>query len=343
MTTAPAPLPPCTLRRDRGRAGFLALVVAGLASLSPGCAVRPAADAPRAALAISPAIEARYASPGPTAAPTVRVVAHTRAFTRAEIELAPRLGPDPKPWELPPIRCVWVRPHAAGAHRCPAVVISPILGDDTLFVAGIADRCGREGWHAVIVRRGEVDYDPRFGLEQVEDRLRSAVARQREVVDWLVARADVDAGRVAAFGISAGGIQAAMSLGSDPRYAAGVIALAGGPLADVFVDTEEGDIRRPLEAAMRATGLSRDAMRARMHGVIRTDPVLLAPHVAADRVLLVIATKDRSVPTVTGERLHGALGRPAVIRVPLGHYGTILALPFLTSRAFEFLRDRLRT
>lgn len=280
-------------------------------------------------------------SPGAPHLPEVLTVGRTRVATRSEVTLAPRLGPSPRPWERPPIRCLWVRPHVADARRCPVVVISPILGDDTLFVDGVAERCAREGWHGVIVRRGEVAYDPRFGVEQVEDRLRSSVARQREVVDWLVHRADVDPGRVAAFGISAGGIQTAMSLGSDPRYVAGVVALAGGPLADVFLDTEEGDIRRPVGEALRATGLSRDALRARMHEVIRTDPVLLAPYVDPDRVLLVIATKDHSVPTVTGERLHRALGEPAVIRVPLGHYGTILALPFLTSRAFEFLRRRL--
>lgn len=316
-------------------------ILVALASLGPGCAVRPPAPGGRATRPIPPEISTRYASPGPVAVPSVRVVATTSLFTRAEVELAPRLGPAPKPWELPAIRCLWVRPLAADARRCPVVVISPILGDDTLFVADVADRCAREGWHGVVVRRGEVDYDPRFGPEQVEDRLRSSVRRQREVVDWLLSRADVDPARLAAFGISAGGIQTAMSLGSDHRYAAGVIALAGGPLADVFMDTEEGDIRRPVDVALRATGLSRAAMRARMRELVLTDPVLLAPHVPTDHVLLVIATKDHSVPTVTGERLYEALGRPAVIRVPLGHYGTIVALPFLTARAFEFLRARL--
>ena len=157
MTTAPAPAAP-TIRSERPRVPHLraAAVLCGLALLGPACAVRPASPAPPPARAIPPEVLARYASPGAPAAPTVRTVARTRAFTRSEVELAPRLGPAHKPWEAPPIRCLWVRPHVADARPCPVVVISPILGDDMLFVDGVADRCAREGWHGVIVRRGEV-------------------------------------------------------------------------------------------------------------------------------------------------------------------------------------------
>ena len=64
-----------------------------------------------------------------------------------------------------------------------------------------------------------------------------------------------------------------------------------------------------------------------MQGVIRTDPVKLAPYVARDNVLMLIARFDHSVPTRYQLRLWRALGKPRADFVPLGHYTSILALP----------------
>ena len=77
-----------------------------------------------------------------------------------------------------------------------------------------------------------------------------------------------------------------------------------------------------------------------MRASIRSDPLRLAPYIDRGRVLMVIARFDRSVGTRNSVRLWNALGRPAVINLPLGHYSSILALPYLHGRALLFFRGQ---
>jgi dienelactone hydrolase len=244
--------------------------------------------------------------------------------------------------ELQPIRMTWYRPVRIDAERGPrpAVIVSPILGSSTDFVADFAAAFARRGWHALLVRRLKVDYDPDRGLEQVEEGLAIAVSRQVQALDWLLGRPDVDPTKIASFGISAGGITGAMVAGVDRRYVAHVMLLAGGPLADVLVDSDEKGLRELTARAMARTGLTKEELRERLRGLIRTDPVLLAPRVDPQRVLLVIARYDQSVPARYGERLCEALGFPRTRRLPLGHYTSVLALPFVRGETVAFLAER---
>ncbi len=312
-----------------------------------GCAVVPARDAPRA---IEPqggagsqgGVDPAYARPGPVPAATIALEATGRDFERCDVSLPSKAPPGAPPEAAAPIRMRWWRPVRAstGPARRPAVVIAPILGSETAFVTSFAERFAREGWHALVVFRPEVVYDPKRPLSQVEARIADGVTRRVEALDWLLARDDVDGSRIASFGISAGGIEGALVAGVDRRYVAHVMGLAGGPLADVFVDSEEDDIRRETDVAVRAVGVSREELRERLRLGIRTDPVALAARVDPDAVLLVLARLDRSVPTRCGLALRDALGRPATIFLPLGHYASVLFLPFVEPRVVDFLRRR---
>ena len=289
---------------------------------------------------LPPALATYYEVPGAVPAAREAVVKLNRAYDVLEVELPPRARPGAAPEAAGPIRMQWYRPKV-GPGRHPAVVISPILGSDTLFVASSAERFAHAGWHALIVRRPEIAYDEARPLGQVEERLWAAVTRQVQALDWLLTRDDVDASRVASFGVSAGGIQNAMVAGIDDRYVAHVLGLTGGPLADVFADTTEKDLRKLFDRGMAQQGVGRDVLRERLRAAIRTDPIALAPYVPRDKVLLVLARRDKSVPTREGMRLYEALGRPETVFLPMGHYGSILALPFVQSRAVEFLRTHL--
>jgi hypothetical protein len=304
------------------------------------CASRPARTGPREVAFVPPEVAAYYDAPGPVPAARIVERRQTRQGDVLELELPARIAGSAHPEAVAPIRMRWYRPIPDGRRRA-AVVVSPILGDDTLIVSASAERFQHEGWHALIVRRAKITYDDARPVEQVEERLRSAVARQRQAVDWLLTQDDVDPARLATFGISAGGIQNALAAGSDDRYVAHVLALAGGPLAAVFAETEERALQRMFARGMAQQGLDREGLRERLRTVIRTDPVLLARHVRPDRVLLVVARFDHSVPTHLGLDLYEALGRPETVFLPFGHYGSILVVPFVQSRAVEFLRRRL--
>lgn len=323
---------------------LLALLALGAAT---GCTVVPAQDrgrvvAPEAGEARAPRVDPAYVRAGPIPPAALSAPIAGRGFERFDVALPSKAPPGAPPEAAAPIRLRWWRPSPSpdAPARRPAVVVSPILGSETAFVTSFAERFAREGWHALVVFRPEVAYDPRRPFSQVEARIADGVARRVEALDWLLARDDVDPARIASFGISAGGIEGALVAGADRRYRAHVLGLAGGPLADVFVDSEEDDIRRVTDVAARALCVTREALRARLREEIRTDPVRLAPRVDPASVLLVLARLDRSVPARHGRTLREALGRPATIYLPLGHYASVLFLPFVEPRVVEFLRRR---
>ena len=74
--------------------------------------------------------------------------------------------------------------------------------------------------------------------------------------------------------------------------------------------------------------------------IIQTDPLRLAPHVDPDRVLMVIALFDHSVASADQLSLWRALGKPETMFVPLGHYTSILVLPFQRAVILRFFEDQ---
>ncbi|MBL9088130.1 MAG: prolyl oligopeptidase family serine peptidase [Planctomycetia bacterium] len=311
-----------------------------LALAVPACTrTRPAAG-PVPDRAPPADVIARYARPGPVPPARVEVVARRPRLETCDVTLPARFAPDAPPEARAPISMRWWRPVPADAPR-PAIVMSPILGGEALLVSDLALDLASDGYHVLVVRRGELRVDPARGIEQVEDRLAADVSGQVQALDWLLTHPDVDAARVASFGISAGGIQVAMVAGADPRYRAHVIALAGGPLPDVLTTSSEKQLRRLVASGRAQTGLTTDELREALRRAIVTDPVALARHVPPERVLLILADHDTSVPTWTGEQLREALGRPETVVLPWGHYGSILALPLVRQRMRAFLDHHL--
>lgn len=307
-----------------------------------GCAVTRR-DAPEdASRHRSADVDPRYVRPGPIPSAALARRSRSPRVEVYDVTLPSKASPGAPPEARAPIGMRWWRPRAPDLRptRHPAVVLSPILGSRSAFVESFAERFAREGWHAVVVFRPEVAYDPSRPFSQVEERIADAVTRRVEVLDWLLTRDDVDPSRLASFGISAGGIEASLVAGADPRYVAHVIGLAGGPLADVFVESDEDRIRRVTATARAAVGDTEAGFADRLRRTILTDPIRLAPRVPTDSVLLILARHDRAVPTHTGEALRSALGRPRTIFLPLGHYASVLFLPFVKPRVVDFLAAR---
>ncbi len=294
-----------------------------------------------------PAVASDYLPVGPAPEATTRLVKDGDVWQTWDVSLPPRVpaafaaSASPLPDAAKPIHMTWFRPNPSREPRTrrPAVVISPILGSDTQFVADFAAAFARRGWHGLVVRRPKVDYDPTLPVEQVEERSALVVSRQVQALDWLLATGEADPARIGSFGISAGGITNAMVAGVDRRYTAHVIALAGGPLCDVLVDSDEGSLRRLVAKGAKA-GATKDDMREQLRRAVRTDPVLLAPGVDPKMVLLFLARYDTTVPTRTGLALREALGDPATVWIPFGHRTSILALPFIFRDTLAFLASR---
>jgi Prolyl oligopeptidase family len=305
------------------------LVIASL-SAAMGCASYHVSGPPRAALPLPDEIRQYYQYPQSEP----RVATHTTekrpSYSVTEVALSVA-GASER------IRLVWFAPTASGQH--PLILISPIRGSDTLVVDGCARIFANEGYHGVIVKRLRNDFQPDAPLSQVEDYLRTAVIRQRQALDWLLTQPGVDTNRVGTFGISYGGIINAALAAVEPRAKVHVIDLAGGPLPGVMRFSEEHSLRRDWDRSRTGHDLTGRQLYQALREVVRTDPVKLAPYVDRDRVLMLIARFDSSVPTRYQLKLWRALGQPRADFVPLGHYTSILALPAHRESIMQFFAE----
>jgi dienelactone hydrolase len=241
-----------------------------------------------------------------------------------------------------PIEVLIYRPQGITEPR-PLVLLSPVLANSGLLVKQFATRFAREGWNAAIVYRIEFEFDPKSWIETAEPEMRLLVMRSRQALDWLVLEPGVDPSRVATFGVSAGAVVSAVLAGSGPRFVGNVVFLGGGPLADVMADTTEDRFLRYGRAIEAETGATREETRALAKRTFRSDPILLAPRVPRETVLMLIARNDRSVPARTGYALWEALDRPRLVETPLGHHTTFALLPWIEGLAIGFLRERFGT
>jgi dienelactone hydrolase len=283
--------------------------------------------------------DAHGAAPAPLCETVLR---RTRDLEVRRVLLPPRVPAD-LAWIArahEPIELTVYRPLPDGPPARPLVVMSPVLGNRMLLMPEFATAFTANGFVAAVVQRKEVDLDPHVAIDQAEGELRLLVLRKRQALDWLLTLPDVDATRVATFGVSAGSMVSAMTAGVDPRFRAHVWVFGGGPMADVMTDTVEDRFRRYGEQVRRAHGWTKADVRDRLRTTIQTDPVRLAANVPREDVLLFLARLDTSVPIRHGWTLYHALGGPELRLLPLGHRGSFLFLPYILSESTRFLRRK---
>jgi hypothetical protein len=308
------------------------LVIASL-SAAAGCTCYQAAGPTRASLPLPDNIRQYYHYPQSEPSATIVSAKQHSSYSVKHVVLS---APD----SAEPIRIIWFAPITSEPR--PLILISPIRGSDTLIVAGCARVFAKQGYHAAIIKRPRFNFNPNGPLSQVEESLRTAVIRHRQALDWLLAQPGTDADCVGTFGISYGGIVNAALAAVEPRAKVHVIDLAGGPLPEVMKSSDEHSLRRDWRRSCRSHDLTNRQLYQALREVVRTDPVKLAPYVARDRVLMLIARFDHSVPTPCQLKLWQALGKPRADFVPLGHYTSILALPAHRDRIMRFFEEHFR-
>ena len=305
------------------------LVVAGLLA-TMGCASFQPSVPARSALPLPDEIQQYYEYLQSAPRVATRTTEQHPSYSVTEVALA-------EAGESERIRLTWYAP--VSTKPCPLILISPISGSDTLIVDGCAEIFAEEGWHAVIISRFRHKFDPDEPVSQVEDVLRTEVIRHRQALDWLLTQPGVDTNRVGTFGISYGAIINAALAAVEPRAKVHVIDLAGGPLPGVMKTSDERSLRRDWDRSRASHDLTNRQFYQALQKAVRTDPVKLAPYVDRNRVLMLIAWFDRSVPTQYQLKLWRALGKPRADFVALGHYTSILALPVHRQNLMNFFEQ----
>jgi hypothetical protein len=137
-----------------------------------------------------------------------------------------------------------------------------------------------------------------------------------------------------------GGIRAAFLTPLDPRIRASVIGLAGGDLPHILTYSCEPGLTRRRNAYLKKNHASLQEFREGLRPVMICDPLRVASSVDPTKVLLVLATCDTAVPSAKGFELRRAMGKPATIVLPTGHYTAILFLPYIQSACLRFFHKK---
>jgi len=307
-------------------------------SLLSGCATLPAhPDAQRRVLPLPAETAAYYDYPDHAPKATVEFVRDQGRYKEYLVKF-PLSAQGFEPTE-PVVEFEWMESALPGKR--PVIVVNPILGGDYPLERGITRFFAAHGFHAVLVHRKTLKISPEHNVARIELLLRQGVMRIRQIVDWLELQDRVDTTRMGCFGISMGGIASSMMAAVEPRFGAYVAALAGGEIADIMITSKDKLLTKPLNRYLERNQLTRDQLRTMLETELRTDPVLLAPYVDPDDVLMFIALFDRTIGRSHSFRLRKALGYPRTVLLPFGHYTSYLCLPYFKRASLRYFRHAL--
>ncbi|MCI0651435.1 MAG: hypothetical protein L0Z55_06090 [Planctomycetes bacterium] len=228
-------------------------------------------------------------------------------------------------------------------RRFPLIASSPILGgaQSDYFDCRVFGRWAcAEGFASYFLYQDEILLLPSSGAIAIERTLESWVEAMRKALAALLARYPLDAARLGTFGVSLGGIRTVILAAREPRFRANVVCLAGADLAAVVADSGESLVERYLARRSEALLAPPEAVVADWRANMHADPLLVAGAIAPESALLFLARFDDKVPAAAGWRLYEALGRPETRISPLGHYTSILLLPWAARHSFRFYARR---
>jgi dienelactone hydrolase len=249
----------------------------------------------------------------------------------------------PSPFQSPveannTVHCEYFLP-AQAQQKVPAVIVLHILGGDfplaRLFCLTFAER----GVAALFLKM------PYYGPRRPPGETRRMVSAQpeetvlgftqavldiRRATSWLESRPELDGTRLGIFGISLGGITAALAAGCEPRLYNVCLVLAGGDIGRVTWDNPE---LRPVRQQWEARGGTREQY-LELVGVI--DPVRYAANVRGRRILMLNAAQDELIPRACTESLWNALGQPEIHWYDGGHYSVARYIVNAMKRTGDF-------
>lgn len=234
----------------------------------------------------------------------------------------------------------YYEPKAKKQH--PLILITPILGKKYGIERSFANYFAKRGFACAIVHRRPLRLIPDKPLGEVEAYFRSSIIRLRMALDWLEDEEKIDPTAIGTFGISFGGVLNTVLGGVDRRTKCHLIALAGGELSDVICYSHEKTIRHYRNQFMKLRGVDLETFRKELREAIVSEPIAFAHFVDARNVFLFIAWFDFTIGKKHARKLAKAFGYPEIYYVPLGHYTSLLAVPFIRIKAVEFFESHLK-
>lgn len=228
-----------------------------------------------------------------------------------------------------------------GQGKKPLVMVLPILGGSNKVAKLFAAYFAKKGMAALIVHRHKA-YKRIQEIDTMDAVLRQIVFDHMQVLDWVETRKELDISNIGVFGVSMGGIKAALVSSLDKRINVSVFVLAGGDIPYILSHSTTKGVRKRRQRYLQKNGISREQFYIGLKKNITCDPLHYAHYIDAENSLMVLALFDSVVPFCKGLQLKEKMGNPETIYLLGGHYSSIVYVPYIQYKAFEFFKRNFK-
>jgi hypothetical protein len=206
--------------------------------------------------------------------------------------------------------------------RAPAVLILPPTGGTNLIDRNYARMLCEQGFRAVILHGWEDPTENSIDWKCHDNTSLRALTAVRHVVEYIRPSRER---RLGVLGTSAGSLTAAFALGVDPRIEAGYLIVPGANLPEILAESDLPRLVRLRARRMKHFHLAnvRDYLRhLEQEIVFRLEDFL--DYSGTKPVQLILALKDKTVPTRYQRDLARLYKKASVIEMPYGHKLTVV-------------------
>jgi len=250
-----------------------------------------------------------------------------------------------------------------GAENAPLVVLLHGIGDLSVTPCRIlAKVLVRKGMASFIIysvmhsKRMPADVMKRFphltSREWFESHVISVIDLL-QVIDWAESRAEINAEKIAAVGISFGGFISAIAMGLDNRIKAGGLIVTGGNSTKIGWETRASDYNRKRTQTREAYQKTLESYMKYLAEVEEkglekvkppeesfwTDPMTFAHRLRKRPVLMINARWDGAIPKEATLDFWEAAGKPPISWLPATHPTIWLWYPFIRGKIIRFLKS----
>jgi pimeloyl-ACP methyl ester carboxylesterase len=232
-----------------------------------------------------------------------------------------------------------LRRHATPGR--PMVLLVPILAGGEDLMDQVANRLVDRGFDTALCARVGPALKPPQRAAELDDLFRRTVLHQRLLLHWL-RHGDAPPEHIFVLGISLGGMVATVLTAVEPTLSGTALVLSGAGIADLVVVSSEPRVQAWRRWRHTEDAVGDDHLRWELGTRMRHEPLRFAGAIATRKVLFVGGIFDTVVPAWHQDLLWEALGRPARLDVPLGHYSAALAIGPILDAAANHFRDATR-
>jgi len=279
-----------------------------------GCAFRPMTSGYAGPEKRAPWVENYYPKDSPVTSKTEILLEERQDYSVRELTLYTAIGEGK------------VEFYSKNKPTDELVIVFPILGGKYWFERYFARYLVERGVDAAIILRNPEFKKPE-NIDRIEEVLRQGVQRDRLILDYF--ENNFGKRQFGSFGISRGGVNAAITAGVDERLRSNVFVMGGEDIVEIFRTTNQRGVGKYVKKVLDAKGYSRDDLFRFLTSTIKTDPKNLAQHIDATHALMFITIFDKTVPARFQHQMRRRIGGPATYYLATDHYASLLLTQFV--------------